>query len=102
MFCAASCFCRPGEARVLVTLGARGGEGMDTPPGCPVLPVGRFTWTQPLGMGGGGGRDAHLWAGGSGVLAVGCGVGWSSLQRGPTRKCHQTPKVFLLRPPFQG
>lgn len=31
MFCAASCFCRPGEARELVTLGARGGEGMDTP-----------------------------------------------------------------------
>lgn len=48
MFCAASCFCRPGEARELVTLGARGGEGMDTPPGCPVLPVGRFTWTQSV------------------------------------------------------
>lgn len=61
----------PGEARKLVTLGAGGGEGMDPR---PQLPVGPFTSTQPLGMGGGLGERLALGEG-KGVLVVGCGVG---------------------------
>lgn len=56
-------FLWPGEARKLVTLGAGGGEGMDPR---PQLPVGPFTSTQALGMGGGGRWGASLWAEGKG------------------------------------
>lgn len=102
MFCAASCFCRPGEARELVTLGARGGEGMDTPPGCPVLPVGRFTWTQPLGWGVGAGGMPTF-----GLEGAGCwqwAVGWAGVLSREAQQGNATkpPKCFSYAHPSRG
>lgn len=86
MFCAASCFCRPGEARELVTLGARGGEGMDTPPGCPVLPVGRFTFGLE-------GAGCWQWA-----------VGWAGVLSREAQQGNATkpPKCFSYAHPSRG
>lgn len=64
-------FLWPGEDRELVTLGAGGGEGMDTPSCLSALSLRPSGW----GWGTGVGDDAHLWAGGTGVLVVDCGVG---------------------------
>lgn len=83
--------------------GDRGWEG----DGHPQLSVGSLTSTQALGMGGGGGGGVTPTFGQSCVRMKGqgwevdCGVGWSPLQRGSTRKnatphpMSPTPTLFL-------
>ena len=63
VFCAVSCFCGLGR-----TLGAGGGEEMDT----PQLPVDPLTSTQPLGDG---------WVGVMPTFGLEEKVGWSPLWR---------------------
>ena len=102
MFCAASCFCRPGEARELVTLGARGGEGMDTPQAAQCC-----RWAVSLGP--------NLWgwgvgAGGMptfGLEGAGCwqwAVGWAGVLSREAQQGNATkpPKCFSYAHPSRG